>query len=75
MAIIFAGVNGYLDNIAVGDIRAFEIELYSYLEARASGILGGIAQKKQLDDELKAGLTTAVKEFATEFAARKAAVA
>jgi F-type H+-transporting ATPase subunit alpha len=75
VAIIFAGTNGYLDNIALGDIRAFEAEMYGYLESRAPQILTGIAQKKQLDDELKAALNSAIKEFATEFAARKAAAA
>ncbi len=73
VAIIFAGVNGYLDNVAVSDLRVFESELYTYLETRAPGIFQGIAEKKQLDDEIKAALTAAVKEFAAEFAARKAA--
>ncbi|MGE0448414.1 MAG: F0F1 ATP synthase subunit alpha [Vicinamibacterales bacterium] len=75
VAIIFAGTNGFLDNIAIGDIKAFETELYSYLDSRAPGVLRGIAEKKQLDDQIKASLTDAVKQFATEFAARKAAAA
>ncbi len=72
VAIIFAGVNGYLDNVALGDLRTFESELYTYLETRAPGIFQGIVAKKQLDDEIKAALAAAVKEFAAEFAARKA---
>ncbi len=56
VAIIFAGTNGYLDKIAVGDIRTFESELYAYLETRAPGMLRGIAEKKQLDDEIKAAM-------------------
>jgi F-type H+/Na+-transporting ATPase subunit alpha len=75
VAIIFAGTNGYLDNIAVGDLRAFESELYSYLEARSAAVLRSIVEKKQIDDETKAALHTAIKEFAAEFAARKAAAA
>ncbi len=75
VAIIFAGVNGYLDAVAVSDLRTFESELYAYLESRAPGVFQGIAAKKQLDDEIKAALTAAVKEFAAEFAARKSAVA
>ena len=50
VAIIFAGTNGYLDNIALGDLRTFESELYTYLETMAPGVLRGIAEKKQLDD-------------------------
>jgi F-type H+-transporting ATPase subunit alpha len=75
IAIIFAGTNGYLDPIAVSDLRAFETELYSFLEARHPDVLRNIAEKKQLDDTLKASLTEAVKQFATDFAARKAAAA
>jgi F-type H+/Na+-transporting ATPase subunit alpha len=75
VAIIFAGTNGYLDAIPISEIRSFETELYSYLDARHPQVLKGIATKKQLDDELKGALNAAVKEFATDFAARKAAAA
>jgi hypothetical protein len=34
-----------------------------------------VVEKKQLDDQLKAELTDAVKQFAADFAARKAAAA
>jgi F-type H+/Na+-transporting ATPase subunit alpha len=75
IAIIFAGTNGYLDPIAISDLRAFETELYSFLEARHPEILKNIAEKKQLDDALKASLNETVKQFAGDFAARKAAAA
>src|SRR6187551_3060398 len=32
VAIIYAGTNGYLDNVAIGDLRAFESELYKFIE-------------------------------------------
>src|SRR5665213_878298 len=75
VAIIFAGTNGYLDAVALPDLRAFETELYAFLETRYPQVLKGIAEKKQLDDDLKAALDSAVKEFSTDFAARKAAAA
>ena len=75
VAIIFAGTNGYLDAVAIKDLRAFESELYRFLETRYPDVLTGIVEKKQLDDQLKAALTTAVKEFAGDFAARKSAAA
>jgi F-type H+/Na+-transporting ATPase subunit alpha len=75
VAIIFAGTNGYLDSIPVSDLRAFETELYRFIENRHPQLFQGIAEKKQLDDQLKAALTDAVKEFAGDFAARKAAAA
>src|SRR5262245_57294104 len=75
VAIIFAGTNGYLDKIAVSEVRAFETELYQFIDTRAPEVFRGIVEKKQLDDQLKAALDKAVKDFATDFAARKAAAA
>jgi F-type H+-transporting ATPase subunit alpha len=75
VAIIFAGTNGYLDTIGISEIRAFETELYEFIETRHPQVFGGIAEKKQLDDRLKAALDAAVKEFAGDFASRKATAA
>jgi F-type H+-transporting ATPase subunit alpha len=75
VAIIFAGTNGYLDAVAIKDLRAFESELYRFLETRYPDVLTGIVEKKQLDDQLKAALNAAVKEFTEDFAARKSAAA
>jgi F-type H+-transporting ATPase subunit alpha len=75
IAIIFAGTNGYLDAIPVSDLRTFETELYAFLESRHPEIFTTIAQKKILDDGLKASLNETVKQFAGDFAARKAAAA
>jgi len=74
VAMIYAGTNGFLDPIATADIRAYEQELYRFLESRHPGILTGIASKKQLDDAMKGELDRAMKEFGTQFSAgRKAA--
>src|SRR5262249_19215569 len=75
VALIYAGTNGYLDNIALPDIRAFETELYKFIDVRHPQVFKDIVAKKQLDDQTKAALDAAVKEFATQFAARAPAVA
>jgi F-type H+-transporting ATPase subunit alpha len=75
VAIIFAGTNGYLDKVPLPAIRAFETEMYSYLESRYPQIFAGIVDKKQLDDALKADLNKALKEFSEDFVARKTAAA
>src|SRR3954463_9265814 len=75
VAILYAGVNGYLDQVAVSDMRSFETELYRYIESRYPQLFGGIREKKQLDDELKGALDKAVKVFSTDFTARKSAAA
>jgi F-type H+/Na+-transporting ATPase subunit alpha len=75
VALIYAGTNGYLDNIAVSEVRAFETELYRFIETRSPQVFSGIVEKKILDDQLKGELDAVVKEFAASFAARKAAAA
>src|SRR5437867_7089915 len=75
IALIYAGTNGYLDNIPVSNVRAFETELYTFIETRTPQVFGSIVQKKVLDDQLKKELDAVVKEFATDFTARKAAAA
>src|SRR5882672_9413034 len=73
VAIIYAGTNGYMDDVALPDVRAYETELYRFIESRYPQLFGGIREKKQLDDELKGMLDKAVKEFAGDFAAKKSA--
>src|SRR4030095_4652578 len=75
VALIYAGTNGYLDNIALGGVRSFEHELYKLIEARHPQVFKDIVAKKQLDDQTKGALDAAVKAFTTEFAARKSAAA
>ena len=75
VALIYAGTNGYLDKVELGDVRSFETDLYKFIESRHPQVFKDIVAKKQLDDETKAALDAAVKTFASEFAARKSAVA
>src|SRR5881296_3036184 len=75
VAIIYAGTNGYLDKIPVEHLRRYEEELYRFLETRASNVLTGIADKKIIDDELKAALESALAEFGKQFSGTVAAAA
>src|SRR2546428_2924035 len=74
-AVILAGPDRMPDRVPVSDLRVFEIELYKFIETRHPNLFRGIVEKKQLDDQLKAGLDGAVKEFAADFASKKAAAA
>jgi F-type H+-transporting ATPase subunit alpha len=67
--ILFAGTQGLLDDVDVSDLRAFEDGFYPYLESSAAAILTDIATKKALDDDLKARMTAAVKDFKVSFLA------
>ena len=72
VAIIFAGGNGFLDDVAVEDVRRFEGELYHFLDNSKPEILQTIRDKKELKDELKKQLADALKEFkAQRFRATK----
>ena len=50
VVILFALVNGYLDDVPVEDITRFESEFMSWLEANDAELLNQIAQTKQLPD-------------------------
>jgi F-type H+/Na+-transporting ATPase subunit alpha len=71
--IIFAANNGYLDTVPVESVRDYEIELYKFLDQRKPQLLAATAEKKQIDDQVRADLDQALKEFGQSFAARKAA--
>jgi F-type H+-transporting ATPase subunit alpha len=69
VAIIYAAGNGYLDAVDVSLVRAYETELYQFLEARRPEVLTNLAARKQIDDEVKGQLTDALKEFSAQFTA------
>jgi F-type H+/Na+-transporting ATPase subunit alpha len=71
--IIFAGVNGYLDDLQVEDIRKFEAELNKYAESAHPGVLTTIREKKVLDDDIKGQLKNLIVEFKQKFTATLAA--
>jgi len=73
--IIFAGTGGFLDDLPVEQVRDFEKELYEYVDATNPGVLRAVMEKKILDDQLKAQLTSVIKEAKQQFVAERQAVA
>ncbi len=65
--IIFAGTQGYLDDLPVESCRKFEAELYRFVENSQASILKDIREKKMLDDDLRARMHAALKEFKARF--------
>ncbi|HLH39853.1 MAG TPA: F0F1 ATP synthase subunit alpha [Bryobacteraceae bacterium] len=65
--VIYAGTNGWLDDLPVEECRPFEQELYRFFENAHPGLLAEIREKKNLDDALKGKLNDALKEFKTRF--------
>jgi len=65
---IYAGVNGYLDELKVDDVLRFEEELLRHMRETHSDILETIRAEKELSDETSEKLKTAVDDFASKFA-------
>ncbi|HWF48135.1 MAG TPA: F0F1 ATP synthase subunit alpha [Bryobacteraceae bacterium] len=65
--IIFAGTQGYLDDLPVEDVRRFEAELYKYAETAKPDLLASIREKRELNDEIKADLIATIKELKQQF--------
>jgi len=70
---LFAGVSGYLDDIDVDQVRRFEEELYRHLDGNGRPVARKLLEKKKLDDEMKAEISTMLKAFKSEFQAKVAA--
>ncbi len=68
--IIYAGANGYLDDIPADKVTKFEAELYPFVEAKYPQIFEQIKSKKALDDELKELMNKAIEEFKMTFDAK-----
>ena len=69
IAVIFAAINGYLDDIEVKDVRKFEQDYLSYLKSGGIGILEEIAEKKVISDELTNKMKSALDTFKKQFTA------
>jgi len=67
VCILFAGGNGYLDDIAVEDVRRFEAEFSQYLDNNKAEILTAIREEKQISDKTKTDLKSALTEFKGRF--------
>jgi len=67
--VIFAGTNGYLDDVTVNAVKKFEAELLRFVASKHQALLDDIKSKKQLDDDLKARIKGAIEEFKKSFTA------
>jgi F-type H+-transporting ATPase subunit alpha len=61
--------------VPVEEVRRYEEELYRFLEARASGVLNAIVEKKILDDQVRPALEAALAEFTAQFTSTVATTA
>jgi F-type H+/Na+-transporting ATPase subunit alpha len=67
--IIFAGTNGFVDELPLTALKKYERELYSFMESKHPEIFADILKKRELDNDLRAQLTKALEEFKGTFKA------
>src|SRR6184192_1002635 len=75
VTIIFAGTNGYIDDLPIDQVRDFETELYKYLDAINPNLTKNIEEKKTLDDSIKADLKKTLDDFKKTFVSSRQAAA
>ena len=65
---IFAGINGYLDDIPVDKVKIFDKEFLKFMREKYASVGIEIKEKKKLDQEVTQKLENAIKEFKQTFA-------
>jgi F-type H+-transporting ATPase subunit alpha len=71
--ILFAGTNGFLDDLPLDQCRNFERELYRVVETSHATLLDRIREQKKLDDALRAEVQAVIREVKERFVAEMAA--
>ena len=71
VVIIYAGANGFLDDIPVTSVGAFEADLHRYFGVHHKDLLSDIATKQALDDDIKARMGKALEACKAEFKASR----
>ena len=61
--ILYAAINGYLDDVPVDKVTAFEANFHRFMEANHPKIGKTIASKKEIIPETEEKLKTAIPEF------------
>jgi F-type H+-transporting ATPase subunit alpha len=65
---IFAGTQGYLDNVPVAQVTRYESAMLADMRANHPGVLAAIRDSRDLGDEVKGQLKAALDQFAKTFA-------
>ena len=67
--IIYAGTNGFVDELPLGALKKYEQELNSFVESKHPDIFTDVLKKRELDGDLRAKLNKALEEFKGVFKA------
>jgi F-type H+-transporting ATPase subunit alpha len=69
VTVIWAGTNGYVDDVPLENVKKFEQGLLSFMENAKASLLEKIRERRELSDELREELKVAVTEFKERFTA------
>jgi F-type H+-transporting ATPase subunit alpha len=61
--IIYAGTNGFVDELPLAALKKYEQELNSFIESKHPDIFADILKKRELDSDLRAKMNKAMEEF------------
>jgi len=64
---IWAGTNGYLDDVPLEDVGRFEREFLDYIQRERPGIYDSIRETRQLSDDTASALKEAIEDFRKGF--------
>jgi F-type H+-transporting ATPase subunit alpha len=67
--IIYAGTNGFLDDLPINALKKYEQELYAYVELKHPDLFADILKKRELDADLRAKINKVLEEFKGVFKA------
>ena len=69
VAVIWSGINGFVDDVPLENVKKFEQGLRGFLENTKGALLDKIRERKELTDALREELRAAVTEFKERFSA------
>jgi F-type H+-transporting ATPase subunit alpha len=67
VTIIFAAVNGFLDDLPTESLARFETEIFAFMDKEFPEVGHAIASTKQLDEKTESRLKEAILQFKTRF--------
>jgi len=73
VAIVYAGTQGYLDDLDVADVRDFEEGLYASLDKNFADVLHDLRAKYEMTDSIEGRLKAAIVAYKSEFVKSKGA--
>ena len=67
VAILYAAINGHLDEVEPDKVKEFEVEFHKYMDASGAEVLAEIKKSKELDDKTEGKLKKLIEDFAKQY--------